>query len=184
MLNTSVTNDASSVIGNGNSLAPLRSSGYGESSFRHHQPLSFGIAVRKEFAHGLSLESGVNYTLLAFGREDAVHLGRRGAKTPFHRGSPPLQLAVPRARPLLVIYGCGRHGREMRFGRLGSETVDEPGVQWSALAAVGAQYRVGGMVGLYFEPEGSYYFTETGLRTSRTDSPLTLTLRLGVRLSF
>ena len=64
MLNTSITNDASSVIGNGNSLAPLRSSGYGESSFRHHQPLSFGIAVRKEFAHGLSLESGVNYTLL------------------------------------------------------------------------------------------------------------------------
>lgn len=64
MLNTSIKNDASSVIGNGNSLAPLRSSGYGESSFRHHQPLSFGIAVRKEFAHGLSLESGVNYTLL------------------------------------------------------------------------------------------------------------------------
>ena len=60
MLNTSIKNDASSVIGNGNSLAPLRSSGYGESSFRHHQPLSFGIAVRKEFAHGLSLESGVN----------------------------------------------------------------------------------------------------------------------------
>ena len=48
MLNTSITNDASSVIGNGNSLAPLRSSGYGESSFRHHQPLSFGIAVRKD----------------------------------------------------------------------------------------------------------------------------------------
>ena len=46
MLNTSIKNDASSVIGNGNSLAPLRSSGYGESSFRHHQPLSFGIAVR------------------------------------------------------------------------------------------------------------------------------------------
>lgn len=26
--------------------------------------MSFGIAVRKRFAHGLSLESGVNYTLL------------------------------------------------------------------------------------------------------------------------
>ena len=33
-------------------------------------------------------------------------------------------------------------------------------------------------------PEGSYYFTETRLKTARTDSPLTLTLRLGVRLSF
>lgn len=62
--------------------------------------------------------------------------------------------------------------------------MDEPGVQWSALAAAGAQYRLGGVVGLYFEPEASYYFTETALKTARTDSPLTLTLRLGVRLSF
>ena len=80
--------------------------------------------------------------------------------------------------------GAGGMVEKCVSARLGSETVDEPGVQWSAFAAVGAQYRVGGMVGLYFEPEGSYYFTETGLRTSRTDSPLTLTLRLGVRLSF
>ena len=84
----------------------------------------------------------------------------------------------------LAELGAGGMVEKCVSARLGSETVDEPGVQWSALAAVGAQYRVGGMVGLYFEPEGSYYFTETGLRTSRTDSPLTLTLRLGVRLSF
>lgn len=68
--------------------------------------------------------------------------------------------------------------------KLGSRSYSEPGVQWSLLAAAGAQYRLGRMVGLYFEPEGSYYFTETRLRTVRTDSPLTLTLRLGVRLSF
>ena len=183
MLNTSIKNDASSVIGNGNSLAPLRSSGYGE-----FVPPPPAVELRHRRAQGVRPRTvaGKRRELhpAAFGREDAVHLGRRGAKTPFHRGSPPLQLAVPRARPLLVIYGCGRHGRECVSARLGSETVDEPGVQWSALAAVGAQYRVGGMVGLYFEPEGSYYFTETGLRTSRTDSPLTLTLRLGVRLSF
>ena len=37
---------------------------YNDYSYRHHQPLSFGLSVRKEFAHGLSLESGVNYTLL------------------------------------------------------------------------------------------------------------------------
>lgn len=120
----------------------------------------------------------------AFGREDAVHLGRRGAKTPFHRV--PLRFNwqfLERGRFSLYM-GAGGMVEKCVSARLGSETVDEPGVQWSALAAVGAQYRVGGMVGLYFEPEGSYYFTETGLRTSRTDSPLTLTLRLGVRLSF
>ena len=184
MLNTSITNDASSVIGNGNSLAPLRSSGYGESSFRHHQPLSFGIAVRKEFAHGLSLESGVNYTLL---RSDVrMQYTSDDVAQKLHFIGVPLRFNwqfLERGRFSLYM-GAGSMVEKCVSARLGSETVDEPGVQWSALAAVGAQYRVGGMVGLYFEPEGSYYFTETGLRTSRTDSPLTLTLRLGVRLSF
>uniref|UniRef100_UPI003FF1394D hypothetical protein n=1 Tax=Alistipes shahii TaxID=328814 RepID=UPI003FF1394D len=184
MLNTSIKNDASSVIGNGNSLAPLRSSGYGESSFRHHQPLSFGIAVRKEFAHGLSLESGVNYTLL---RSDVrMQYTSDDVAQKLHFIGVPLRFNwqfLERGRFSLYI-GAGGMVEKCVSARLGSETVDEPGVQWSALAAVGAQYRVGGMVGLYFEPEGSYYFTETGLRTSRTDSPLTLTLRLGVRLSF
>ena len=184
MLNTSITNDASSVIGNGNSLAPLRSSGYGESSFRHHQPLSFGIAVRKEFAHGLSLESGVNYTLL---RSDVrMQYTSDDVAQKLHFIGVPLRFNwqfLERGRFSLYM-GAGGMVEKCVSARLGSETVDEPGVQWSALAAVGAQYRVGGMVGLYFEPEGSYYVTETGLRTSRTDSPLTLTLRLGVRLSF
>ena len=155
-----------------------------EPSFRHHQPLSFGIAVRKEFTHGLSLESGVNYTLL---RSDVrMQYTSDDVAQKLHFIGVPLRFNwqfLERGRFSLYM-GAGGMVEKCVSARLGSETVDEPGVQWSALAAVGAQYRVGGMVGLYFEPEGSYYFTETGLRTSRTDSPLTLTLRLGVRLSF
>lgn len=184
MLNTSITNDASSVIGNGNSLAPCAAAGYGESSF----PPPPAVELRHRRAQGVRPRTvaGKRRELhpAAFGREDAVHLGRRGAKTPFHRV--PLRFNwqfLERGRFSLYM-GAGGMVEKCVSARLGSETVDEPGVQWSALAAVGAQYRVGGMVGLYFEPEGSYYFTETGLRTSRTDSPLTLTLRLGVRLSF
>ena len=68
--------------------------------------------------------------------------------------------------------------------RLGGRKVRESAVQWSAAAAVGAQYRLGDVVGLYFEPDLSYYFTRTDLRTARTNSPLTFTLRLGARFSF
>lgn len=184
MLGSSIMNDASSVIGNGNSLAPLRGGGYDAGSFRHHQPLSFGIAVRKEFAHGMSLESGVNYTLLRSDVRMRYISGDVAQK--LHFIGIPLRFNwqfFERGRFSLYL-GAGGMVEKCVSAKLGSETVDEPGVQWSALAAVGAQYRVGGMVGLYFEPEGSYYFTETELRTSRTDSPLTLTLRLGVRLSF
>ena len=114
----------------------------------------------------------------------AYHRDRRNIAT--HFIGIPLRMNwqfLERGRFSLYI-GAGGMAEKCVSAKFGSESVDEPGVQWSALAAVGAQYRVGGMVGLYFEPEGSYYFTETGLRTSRTDSPLTLTLRLGVRLSF
>ena len=54
----------SSAIGNSAEMTLLKSYDYDESSFRHHQPLSFALTFRKEFAYGLSLESGINYTLL------------------------------------------------------------------------------------------------------------------------
>ena len=68
--------------------------------------------------------------------------------------------------------------------RLGDSSVSEKALQWSLAAAVGAEYRFAGPVGLYFEPDLSYYLTSTTSRTIRTESPLTFSLRLGLRLSF
>ena len=142
MLNTSIKNDASSVIGNGNSLAPLRSSGYGESSFRHHQPLSFGIAVRKEFAHGLSLESGVNYTLL---RSDVrMQYTSDDVAQKLHFIGVPLRFNwqfLERGRFSLYM-GAGGMVEKCVSARLGSETVDEPGVQWSEIGRASCRERV------------------------------------------
>ena len=174
----------SSVIGNGAEIVLLKNYDYGESSFRHHQPLSVAFTVGKEFSHGLSLESGRNYTLL---RSDvrAMYASEETGQT-LHFLGIPLRMKwqfLERGRFSLYI-GAGGMAEKCVSAKFGSKSVSEPGVQWSLLAAAGAQYRLGGIVGLYFEPEGSYYLTETNLRTVRTDSPLTLTLRLGVRLTF
>lgn len=174
----------SSVIGNGAEIVLLKNYDYGESSFRHHQPLSVAFTVGKEFSHGLSLESGLNYTLL---RSDvrAMYASEETGQT-LHFLGIPLRVKwqfLERGRFSLYI-GAGGMAEKCVSAKFGSKSVSEPGVQWSLLAAAGAQYRLGGIVGLYFEPEGSYYLTETNLRTVRTDSPLTLTLRLGVRLTF
>lgn len=174
----------SSVIGNGAEIVLLKNYDYGESSFRHHQPLSVAFTVGKEFSHGLSLESGLNYTLL---RSDvrAMYASEETGQT-LHFLGIPLRMKwqfLERGRFSLYI-GAGGMAEKCVSAKFGSKSVSEPGVQWSLLAAAGAQYRLGGIVGLYFEPEGSYYLTETNLRTVRTDSPLTLTLRLGVRLTF
>ena len=174
----------SSVIGNGAEIVLLKNYDYGESSFRHHQPLSVAFTVGKEFSHGLSLESGLNYTLL-WSDVRAMYASEETGQT-LHFLGIPLRMKwqfLERGRFSLYI-GAGGMAEKCVSAKFGSKSVSEPGVQWSLLAAAGAQYRLGGIVGLYFEPEGSYYLTETNLRTVRTDSPLTLTLRLGVRLTF
>jgi len=171
------------VGGGAGTMAQLKYN-YDDYSFKHHQPLSFGLSVRKEFAHGLSLESGVNYTLLW--ADVRMKSSRQDISQKLHFIGVPLRMNwqfLDTGRFSLYA-GAGGMIEKCVSAKFGSRAMDEPGVQWSVLGAAGAQYDLGGLVGLYFEPEVSYYFTETDLRTSRTDSPLALTLRLGVRLSF
>ena len=185
MSSSVITNDAVSVIGNGNNFSSIRQrNNYDESSFRHHLPLSFGLTLRKELPYGLSLESGVVYTFL---RSDVrLRYSSDDISQKLHFLGIPLRLNwqfVERG-PVSAYLGAGVMAEKCVSAKFGSEAVNESAIQWSALAAIGIQYRLADYVGLYFEPEVSGYFTETQLRTSRTDAPLTLTLRLGVRVLF
>lgn len=174
----------SSAIGNSAEMTLLKSYDYDESSFRHHQPLSFALTFRKEFAYGLSLESGINYTLLQSDVR-ALYADKETDQT-LHFVGIPVRVNwqfLERGRFSLYL-GAGGMAEKCVSAKFGSKSVSEPGLQWSLIGAAGAQYRLGGMVGLYFEPEAAYYLTETRLQTARTDNPLSLTLRLGVRLSF
>ena len=179
-----ITNDAVSLIGNGNNFSPMQERNYDKSTFRHHLPLSFGLSFRKEFAYGLSLDCGLNYTLL---RSDVrLPYSSEDVSQVLHFIGIPLRLNwqfVERG-PFSAYLGGGGMVEKCVAARLGSEFVGEKALQWSLAAALGAQYRLGNHVALYFEPEVSCYLTDTELRTSRTDASPTLTLRLGMRFAF
>lgn len=178
------TNDAVSLIGNGNNFSPMQERDYDKSTFRHHLPLSFGLSFRKEFAYGLSLDCGLNYTLLR--SEVRLPYSSEDVSQMLHFLGIPLRLNwrfVERGA-FSAYLGGGGMVEKCVAARLGSETVEESGLQWSLAAAVGAQYRLGNHVALYFEPELSCYLTDTELRTSRTDASPSLTLRLGMRFAF
>lgn len=178
------TNDVVSLIGNGNNFSPMQERDYAKSSFRHHLPLSFGLSFRKEFAYGLSLDCGLNYTLLR--SEVRLPYSSEEVGQTLHFIGVPLRLNwqfVERG-PFSAYLGGGGMVEKCVAARLGSESVGEKALQWSLAAAVGAQYRLGNHVALYFEPELSCYLTDTELRTSRTDTSPTLTLRLGMRFAF
>ena len=178
------TNDAVSLIGNGDNFSPMQERDYAKSSFRHHLPLSFGLSFRKEFAYGLSLDCGLNYTLLR--SEVRLPYSSEEVSQTLHFVGVPLRLNwqfVERG-PFSAYLGGGGMVEKCVAARLGSESVGEKALQWSLAAALGAQYRLGNHVALYFEPEVSCYLTDTELRTSRTDTSPTLTLRLGMRFAF
>lgn len=165
-------------------VTALKRPEYAKESYKHRQPIGFGLSVRKEFAHGLSLESGVNYTLL---RSDIrMQFASEDISQQLHFIGIPLRLNwqfLQRSGFSLYI-GAGGMVEKCVSAELGSRSVAQKGVQWSVHGAVGAEYRFAGPVGLYFEPEASYYLNDTSLPTARSESPLTLTLRLGVRFSF
>lgn len=178
------TNDAVSLIGNGDNFSPMQERDYAKSSFRHHLPLSFGLSFRKEFAYGLSLDCGLNYTLLR--SEVRLPYSSEEVSQTLHFVGVPLRLNwrfVERGA-FSAYLGGGGMVEKCVAARLGSESVGEKALQWSLAAALGAQYRLGNHVALYFEPELSCYLTDTELRTSRTDASPTLTLRLGMRFAF
>lgn len=179
-----ITNDAVSLIGNGNNFSPMQERDYDKSSFRHHLPLSFGLSFRREFAYGLSLDCGLNYTLLR--SEVRLPYSSEDVSQMLHFLGIPLRLNwrfVERGA-FSAYLGGGGMVEKCVAARLGSESVGEKALQWSLAAALGAQYRLGNHVALYFEPELSCYLTDTELRTSRTDASPTLTLRLGMRFAF
>lgn len=153
-------------------------------SFRHHQTLSFGLSFRYALPYGLSLGSGVNYSLL---RSDVkLRISSEDVGQQLHFIGIPLRLDwrfLQRGGFSLYI-GAGVMAEMCVAARFGSTAVREPGLQWSVGGALGAQYDLSRRVGLYFEPALAWYLTRTRLTTARTDSPLDLTLRLGMRFSF
>lgn len=157
---------------------------YSACSFRHHQTLSFGLSFRYALPYGLSLGSGVNYSLL---RSDVkLRISSEDVGQQLHFIGIPLRLdwRFLRRGGFSLYIGAGVMAELCVAARFGSATVHEPGLQWSVGGVLGAQYDLSRRVGLYFEPDLAWYMTRTRLTTARTDSPLDLTLRLGLRFSF
>ena len=158
--------------------------GYDDYLYRHKQPLSFGISVRKEFGYGLSLESGLVYSLL---RSDVrVSQNDESFSQTLHMLGIPLRVNwdfLSRGDWKLYL-GAGGMVEKCLYAKFGSESVAEKELQWSLTANAGVQYDFTRRTALYFEPGVSYYLTETALRTARTVSPVNLSLQLGVRLTY
>ena len=137
---------------------------------KHHQPISFGLSVRKGLAKGFSLETGLTYTLLS---SDAKLAGEdQQIEQKLHYVGIPLRANWNFLdKKLITLYVSGGG-------------MVKP-LQFSVSGAVGAQVNATKRLGIYVEPGVAYYFDDgSDIQTIRKENPFNFNIQAGIRLTY
>ena len=155
------------------------SANYATADLEHYRPWSVGVTVAHELGRGFSLETGLQYTLL----RSKVRYRYATERQSLHLLGVPIRLhkELLNAGRFGLYAGAGGVVELPLHSEVGSISVHDRRLQLSLSVVAGARYRLGDVTELYFEPDLGYQFTETRLRTIRTENPLTLSLRAGLR---
>ena len=152
---------------------------------KHHQPISFGLSVRKALGKGFSLESGLTYTLLSSDAKLANDDHQIEQK--LHYIGIPLRANwnfLDKKLVTLYVSGGGMVEKCV-YGKLGSEKETVKPLQLSVSGAVGAQLNATKRVGIYVEPGVAYYFDDgSDIQTIRKENPFNFNIQAGIRLTY
>lgn len=152
---------------------------------KHHQPISFGLSVRKALGKGFSLESGLIYTLLSSDAKLADNDQQIEQK--LHYIGIPLRANwnfLDKKLVTLYVSGGGMIEKCV-YGKLGSEKETVKPLQFSVSGAVGAQLNATKRVGIYVEPGVAYYFDDgSDIQTIRKENPFNFNIQAGIRLTY
>ncbi|MFR9554828.1 MAG: hypothetical protein SNH56_02405 [Rikenellaceae bacterium] len=157
---------------------------YTPTEVTHHVPVSYAISVTAPLGGRWSLESGISYSSLF--SDVTMPYSSQSVSQRLQFVGVPLRLKYD-------LYSCsnislyGGAGGELErciSATLNSQSIDEKPWHTSLNGSLGVQYNLTRRFALYAEPEVSYYLTETELTTIRSDSPISLSGRVGLRVIF
>lgn len=170
-----------------------------EARAKHRQPIRAGLTLAYRVTDRLSVESGLTYTRLSSDiREGSESHYVAGEQTLNYVGVPlsakyrlaQLKKLDVYASAGVLVEQCvtGNTKRDYVVNRekklAEREDIGPKPLQVSANAAVGVQYNLTPLVGVYAEPGASYYFDDrSSLQTIYKEKPLNLNINLGVRLT-
>lgn len=171
----------------------------GEPSFG--VPFTVGLGVRFYLAPKFSIGTGVDYSLLTSsfeGRYNNVNGGiieQTASGTFFHAmhyiGIPVNAYYDFVSGGTIKFYGYAGGAAEYCVAnnyKLYSEnfTYSEPvkGLQWSAGAGLGVEFKLTDFLGIYVDPGVRYYFESKQPRSARTEHPVLVNFNAGLRFGF
>ncbi len=152
---------------------------------KHHQPVSFGLSVRKGLAKGFSIETGVTYTLLSSDVQTVVSDAWIDQK--LHYIGIPVRADwsfFDKDRFTLYV-AAGGMVEKCVYGKLGNDKLTVNPLQFSVFGAVGAQFNATKHIGVYVEPGVAYFFDDgSDVQTIRKDTPFNFNLQAGIRFTY
>ncbi len=156
---------------------------YMSSEMSHRQPISFALNVAMPLSDRVSIESGLNYTML-HSDVDVSYTSNIVDQKLSYIGLPiRLSYKLLESQNFTLYASAGGMVEHILSASVGGQRVDEHNLQFSTGGAIGVQYSINKWIGLYCEPDLSYYLTRTRLMSIRNESPLQFTARAGIRFS-
>lgn len=151
----------------------------------HHQPISFGLSVRKTLPKGFSVETGLTYTLLSsevkFANSSVTEDQR------LHYIGIPVRANwnfVDQKLFTMYVSAGGAVEKCVYADRGGMKKTVNP-LQFSVNGAVGAQFNATKRLGVYVEPGVAYFFNDgSDMQTIRKETPFNFNIQAGVRFTY
>lgn len=152
---------------------------------KHHQPVSFGLSVRKGLAKGFSIETGLTYTLLSSDVKTAGSDAMLDQK--LHYIGIPVRANwnfYDKNRFTLYV-AAGGMVEKCVYGKRDNEKLTVNPLQFSVSGAIGAQFNATKHVGIYAEPGVAYFFNDgSAVQTIRKETPFNFNIQAGVRFTY
>ena len=167
--------------------ALMRSKSSYTEKYRHEIPKSFGVSARLHLTDRLSINTGLNYTRYASDRtrifSDYTYQNDR--QYVHYLGIPVrLDWMIVNRKHFNFYIGAGIQADKCIYATVGGERLHEKEVLFGLNGAMGLQFNIVPMVGLYFEPDISYSLNEGSIQTYRSREPFVVTVRGGLRFNF
>ncbi len=163
-----------------------RQSTYTE-KYRHEIPVSFGVSARFHITDKLSINTGLTYTRYASDRTRIFsYSDYQNDRQYVHYLGIPVRLdwMIVNRKHFNFYLGAGTQADKCIYATAGGERLHEKEVLFGLNGAMGLQFNIVPMVGLYFEPDISYSLNEGSIQTYRSKEPFMITVRGGLRFNF
>ena len=151
----------------------------------HMIPLSLGLDVSISVAPRLELTSGIDLSL--YRSRPFVSAGAsKNVQNAYYLGIPlRLDWTLWNQGRFSAWLGAGGKADYLIYGKWGSERLKDDTIHWSVVGDVGLQYCLSPNIGLFLQPEISYYFKPAApaIQTYRTGHPLVFSVGAGLRFT-